>query len=64
MVGGGTFVDDYNGVLQFPMHEMQPEVGAFGQTPWTDLNQAVNGRGHLREFHPVLLWHKEIQWMW
>ena len=64
MVGVGALVQDYNGVLKFPEHEMQLEVGASGCPPWIALNQAVYGHGNLREGHPLFLWLKEIQWLW
>ena len=62
-MGGGDLVEDYNGVLKLTVHEMQPEVGASGCPPWMALNQAVDGRGNIREGHPVLIWRKEIQWL-
>ena len=48
-------IEDHNGVLHMPVHEMQLEVGANGLPPWTHLNWAVNGCGQPQEGHPVFL---------
>ena len=48
-------VEDHNGFLHMPVHEMQSEVGMNSLPPWTYLNQAVNGRGCPQEGHPVFL---------
>ena len=63
-VGARSFVEDHNSVLQVPVHVMQLEVGVTGITPWTSLNQAIDGHGHMQEGHPVLMFSKDSQWMW
>ena len=62
-VGERDFVEDHNSVLQVPDNIMQMEAGVAGLSPWTSLNQAVDGRGHLREGHLVLILRKDRQWM-
>ena len=46
-LGSRVFVEDQNSFLQMPVNVMQLEVGVAGIPPWTSLNQAVDGRGHL-----------------
>ena len=59
MVGANEFVEYHNIFLQVPVHVMQMEVGVAGIPPRTYLNQALDGRGHLREGHPVLILRKD-----
>ena len=62
-VGERYFVEDHNSILRVPLHVIQLEVGMDGLPPWTSLNQAVYGRGHLQEGHPVLILRKYRQWV-
>ena len=57
-VGERSFVEDQNSVLQVPENIMKTEAGVAGLPPWTSFNQAVYGRGHLREGHLVLILRK------
>ena len=53
-------VEDHNGVLHIPVHEIQSEVGMNSLPPWKYLNQAANGLGRLQEGHPVFL--RPMEW--
>ena len=62
-VGARYFVEDHNSVLQVTVNIIQMEVGVDGLPPWTFFNQSVDGHGHLREGHPVLILCKDKKWM-
>ena len=62
-VGSRAFVEDNTSVLLVPTNIMHLEVGVAGLTPCTSLNQEVDGRVHLQECHPLLILHKDRQWM-
>ena len=54
-VGSRFLLEDHNGVLNMPVHEIQSEVGATGHPTCKSINQEVNGRVHPPEVHQVIL---------
>ena len=57
-VGDREFVEDHNNLLQVMVHVMKLEVCTAGIPPRASLNQAVDGCGHPRGGHLVLIWSK------
>ena len=62
-VGSSALLEDHNGVLHVPVHEIKSEVGATGHPTCTSINQEVNGRFHPPEVNWVLLRPMDPKWL-